>query len=82
MATVTVDINGIDGTPSASILTLIGITLLSVAPALLLQTMLKMVMACSAVHRFCLLALLSEKTCAPMLAKSMLANQSKKQTNQ
>ncbi|WP_436038458.1 flagellar type III secretion system pore protein FliP [Microbacterium sp. LjRoot45] len=34
---VTVDINGIDGTPSASILTLIGITLLSVAPALLLM---------------------------------------------
>lgn len=36
-AGVTVDINGIDGTPSASILTLIGITLLSVAPALLLM---------------------------------------------
>ncbi len=34
---VTVDINGIDGTPSASILTLIGITLLSVTPALLLM---------------------------------------------
>ncbi len=34
---ITVDINGIDGTPSASILTLIGITLLSVAPALLLM---------------------------------------------
>ena len=33
----TVDINGIDGTPSGSILTLIGITLLSVAPALLLM---------------------------------------------
>lgn len=34
---VTVDINGIDGTPSASILTLVGITLLSVTPALLLM---------------------------------------------
>jgi len=34
---ISVDINGIDGTPSASILTLIGITLLSVAPALLLM---------------------------------------------
>jgi flagellar biosynthetic protein FliP len=34
---VTVDINGLNGTPSASILTLLGITLLSVAPALLLM---------------------------------------------
>ncbi|MCR2813992.1 flagellar type III secretion system pore protein FliP [Microbacterium sp. zg.Y1090] len=33
----TVDINGIDGTPSGSILTLLAITLLSVAPALLLM---------------------------------------------
>ncbi|WP_460772467.1 flagellar type III secretion system pore protein FliP [Microbacterium sp. GXF7504] len=34
---VTIDINGVDGTPSASILTLLGITVLSVAPALLLM---------------------------------------------
>ena len=34
---ITIDINGIDGSPSASILTLLGITLLSVAPALLLM---------------------------------------------
>ena len=34
---VTIDINGADGSPSASILTLLGITLLSVAPALLLM---------------------------------------------
>ncbi|SEB89598.1 flagellar biosynthetic protein FliP [Paramicrobacterium humi] len=34
---VTVEINGVNGTPSASIVTLIGITLLSVAPALLLM---------------------------------------------
>jgi flagellar biosynthetic protein FliP len=34
---VTIDINGINGTPSGSILTLLGITLLSVAPALLLM---------------------------------------------
>lgn len=34
---VSIDINGPDGTPSSSILTLIGITLLSVAPALLLM---------------------------------------------
>jgi flagellar biosynthetic protein FliP len=34
---VTIDINGVDGSPSASILTLLGITLLSVAPALLLM---------------------------------------------
>ena len=34
---VTIDINGVDGTPSGSILTLLGITLLSVAPALLLM---------------------------------------------
>jgi len=34
---ITVDINGIDGTPSSSILTLLGITVLSVAPALLLM---------------------------------------------
>jgi len=34
---VTIDVNGIDGSPSASILTLLGITLLSVAPALLLM---------------------------------------------
>ena len=34
---VSIDINGIDGTPSSSILTLLGITLLSVAPALLLM---------------------------------------------
>jgi flagellar biosynthesis protein FliP len=34
---VTIDINGIDGGPSGSILTLLGITLLSVAPALLLM---------------------------------------------
>ena len=33
----TVDINGPNGTPSAAILTLLGITLLSVAPALLLM---------------------------------------------
>ena len=30
---VTIDINGVDGGPSGSILTLLGITLLSVAPA-------------------------------------------------
>ncbi|WP_349236159.1 flagellar type III secretion system pore protein FliP [Cryobacterium sp. BB307] len=34
---ITIDINGPNGAPSASILTLIGITLLSVAPALLLM---------------------------------------------
>ncbi len=34
---VTIDINGADGSPSASILTLLGITLLSIAPALLLM---------------------------------------------
>ncbi|GAA3666033.1 flagellar type III secretion system pore protein FliP [Microbacterium marinilacus] len=34
---VTVEINGVNGSPSASILTLLGITLLSVAPALLLM---------------------------------------------
>lgn len=34
---VTIDINGVNGTPSASILTLLGITVLSVAPALLLM---------------------------------------------
>ena len=34
---VTIDINGADGGPSGSILTLLGITLLSVAPALLLM---------------------------------------------
>jgi len=34
---VTIDINGVDGTPSTSILTLLGITLLSIAPALLLM---------------------------------------------
>ncbi|HTN54909.1 MAG TPA: flagellar type III secretion system pore protein FliP [Microbacterium sp.] len=34
---ITIGINGLDGTPSASILTLLGITLLSVAPALLLM---------------------------------------------
>lgn len=34
---VTIDINGIDGSPSASILALLGITLLSVTPALLLM---------------------------------------------
>ncbi len=34
---VTIDINGIDGGPSASVLTLLAITLLSVAPALLLM---------------------------------------------
>ena len=34
---VTIDINGVDGGPSGSILTLLGITLLSVAPALLLM---------------------------------------------
>lgn len=34
---VTVGINGVDGTPSNAVLTLIGITLLSVAPALLLM---------------------------------------------
>lgn len=33
----TIDINGVDGSPSGSILTLLGITLLSVAPALLLM---------------------------------------------
>lgn len=32
-----VDINGVDGTPSTAVVTLIGITLLSVAPALLLM---------------------------------------------
>lgn len=32
-----VDINGVDGTPSTAVITLIGITLLSVAPALLLM---------------------------------------------
>lgn len=34
---VSVEINGINGTPSAAVLTLVGITLLSVAPALLLM---------------------------------------------
>ncbi|WP_166980589.1 flagellar type III secretion system pore protein FliP [Paramicrobacterium fandaimingii] len=34
---ITVDINGINGSPSASVVTLIGITLLSVAPAILLM---------------------------------------------
>ena len=34
---VSIDLNGIDGAPSTSILTLLGITLLSVAPALLLM---------------------------------------------
>ncbi len=34
---ITIDINGIDGSPSASILALLGITVLSVAPALLLM---------------------------------------------
>ena len=34
---ITIGINGLDGTPSASILTLLGITLLSIAPALLLM---------------------------------------------
>lgn len=34
---ITIGINGLDGTPSGSILTLLGITLLSVAPALLLM---------------------------------------------
>ena len=34
---VTIDINGIDGSPSSSILALLGITLLSVTPALLLM---------------------------------------------
>ncbi|WP_243230385.1 flagellar type III secretion system pore protein FliP [Microbacterium sp. CIAB417] len=34
---VTIDIDGVDGSPSASILTLLGITVLSVAPALLLM---------------------------------------------
>src|SRR5690606_35957224 len=34
---ITIDINGLDGTPSTSILTLLGITLLSIAPALLLM---------------------------------------------
>lgn len=34
---VTIDINGADGSPSASILTLLGITLLSITPALLLM---------------------------------------------
>ncbi|WP_336645789.1 flagellar type III secretion system pore protein FliP [Microbacterium sp. USHLN186] len=34
---VTIDINGVDGSPSTSILTLLGITLLSIAPALLLM---------------------------------------------
>jgi flagellar biosynthetic protein FliP len=34
---ITVDINGVNGTPSSSIVTLLGITLLSVAPALLLM---------------------------------------------
>ena len=34
---VSIDINGPDGTPSSSIITLLGITLLSVAPALLLM---------------------------------------------
>jgi len=36
-AGVTIDINGINGSPSSSILVLLGITLLSVAPALLLM---------------------------------------------
>src|SRR5690606_23193876 len=35
--TVTVDINGVDGTPSSSITVLLAITVLSVAPALLLM---------------------------------------------
>ncbi|WP_256221008.1 flagellar type III secretion system pore protein FliP [Microbacterium sp. AR7-10] len=34
---ITIDINGVDGSPSTSILTLLGITLLSIAPALLLM---------------------------------------------
>ena len=34
---ITVGINGIDGTPSTAVLTLVGITLISVAPALLLM---------------------------------------------
>lgn len=34
---VTIDINGVDGSPSGSILTLLGITLLSVVPAVLLM---------------------------------------------
>ncbi|BDZ39200.1 flagellar biosynthetic protein FliP [Microbacterium suwonense] len=34
---ITIGINGLDGTPSASILTLLGITVLSIAPALLLM---------------------------------------------
>lgn len=34
---ITIDINGVDGSPSSSILTLLGITLLSIAPALLLM---------------------------------------------
>ncbi|WP_227468263.1 flagellar type III secretion system pore protein FliP [Microbacterium sp. YJN-G] len=34
---ITIDINGVDGTPSTSILTLLGITVLSIAPALLLM---------------------------------------------
>ncbi|GAA2856355.1 flagellar type III secretion system pore protein FliP [Paenarthrobacter ilicis] len=34
---VSIDINGLDGTPSTAVVTLIGITLLSVAPALLLM---------------------------------------------
>ncbi|MCU1419422.1 MAG: flagellar biosynthetic protein FliP [Mycetocola sp.] len=34
---ISVEINGINGTPSAAVLTLVGITLLSVAPALLLM---------------------------------------------
>jgi len=34
---ITIDINGADGSPSSSILTLLGITLLSIAPALLLM---------------------------------------------
>ncbi|GCE78004.1 flagellar type III secretion system pore protein FliP [Cellulomonas biazotea] len=36
--TVTVAVNGVNGTPSSSIVVLLGITLLSVAPALLLMT--------------------------------------------
>ncbi len=34
---ITIDINGVDGSPPTSILTLLGITLLSIAPALLLM---------------------------------------------
>lgn len=34
---ISIDINGLDGTPSTAVVTLIGITLLSVAPALLLM---------------------------------------------